>query len=87
MTLFVVAYDLSHSSSYDDLIDSLKALDSCHTQESVWYVSRSGTARDLRQHLEEHVHEKDKLMVVTFTQRPSYNRAMVGTNDWLDDHF
>lgn len=67
MTLFVVGYDLCHSKDYDAIIGALEKLDSCHTQESVWYVSRSGSAKDLRDHLKVHIHEKDMLMVVEFS--------------------
>ncbi len=89
MALFVVAYDLNKGDTddYKNLIDTLEALDSVHTQKSVWYVSREGTAKSLLNHLKPHVHEKDWLMVVEFTKEPEWTRAMTGTKAWLDRFF
>jgi hypothetical protein len=89
MALYVVSYDLvkKSESEYQDLWDELDALDSVKTQDSVYYVSSSKTQRELLELLEQHIHENDRMMVVTFTRRPSHTKALKGTNAWLDEHF
>jgi CRISPR/Cas system-associated endoribonuclease Cas2 len=87
MALFVVCYDLIKTTDYSNLIDALENMDSVHTQESVWYVSRLGSARNLLDTLKPHIHEDDRLMVVEFRKRPVWTKAQTGTKKWVDDHF
>lgn len=37
--------------------------------------------------LEQHIHDNDRMMVLTFSRRPSYTKALRGTNAWLVKHF
>jgi len=89
MALYVVSYDLvkKSESEYQDLWDELDALDSVKTQDSVYYVSSSKTQQELLDLLKQHIHENDRMMVVTLTRRPSHTKALKGTNAWLDRHF
>jgi hypothetical protein len=89
MALFVVAYDLkkTESEGYNNLIDALKMLDSVHTQKSVWYVDRFGTAPSLYNHLKAHIHDEDALMVVEFDKKPAWRKGMPGTKVWIDSRF
>jgi hypothetical protein len=89
MAFYVVSYDLVKKSEadYQDLWDELDALDSVKTQNSVYYVSSSKTQQELLDLLKRHIHENDRMMVVTFTRRPNYTVALKGTNAWLDRHF
>src|SRR5690348_7673117 len=89
MALYVVSYDLVNKSEseYQDLWDELDAQDSVKTQDSVYYVSSSRTQDELLDLLLQHVHENDRMMVVTFTRKPRYTKALKGTRDWLEKHF
>jgi hypothetical protein len=91
VALFVVGYDLKtkkdEKRDYKPIEDALEELDSCHTQESVWYVERDGTAAQLRDHLKTVIEERDWLMVVKFTAKPSWTKAKSGTKAWLDKRF
>ncbi|MFN3676552.1 MAG: hypothetical protein ACK4TC_11265 [Sphingomonas pseudosanguinis] len=90
MGYFVVAYDLKcrdgERRDYGPLIDALTEMDSCHTQKTVWYVSRDCSTIELRDDLKQYVEERDLLMVVRFTVRPRWTKGMEGTSDWLKRH-
>jgi hypothetical protein len=89
MAFYVVSYDLVKKSEaeYQDLWDELDSMDSVKTQDSGYLVSSSNTQQKMHNLLKPHVHENDRLMVVTFTCKPSYTKALKGTNNWLDSHF
>lgn len=89
MAFYVVTYDLiqKSESEYENLWHELNSLDSVKTQDSVYLVSSTHTQTQLLDLLKQHIHENDRLMVVTFTRRPSYTKALKGTNNWLDRHF
>jgi hypothetical protein len=89
MAFYVVTYDLvkKNESEYQELWDELDSLDSVKTQDSVYLVASSDTQREMFDRLRAHVQENDRLMVVTFSKRPSYKKALKGTNDWIEKHF
>ncbi|WP_297842533.1 hypothetical protein [Pseudomonas sp.] len=91
MALFVVGYDLKtekgQKRDYGPIEEALEALDSCHTQASVWYVDRDGTADDLFAHLKPSLEGIDPLMVVEFDKKPSWRLGKPGTKAWLDAKF
>ena len=89
MALFVVAYDLKNADTedYKALKDALDRMDSVHTQESVWYVDRASSSKGLYDLLKPHMSEGDKLMVVEFSKKPTWNVGLKGTKDWIDRKF
>jgi CRISPR/Cas system-associated endoribonuclease Cas2 len=87
MALFSVTYDLVKEKDYRKLIDRLKELDTVKVQMSQWFLSASNTAAEVKDHLAEYIDDDDKLMVVEFSKKPSFTKAIAGTNDWLDKHF
>lgn len=87
MALFSVTYDLMKNKNYDRLTGRLAELDTVKVQLSQWLLSANNTAKEVKDHLTGYVDEDDKLMVIEFSKRPSYNLALKGTNDWLDSHF
>lgn len=86
MALFSVTYDLVKDKDYQKLIDRLKELDTVKVQMSQWLLSADNTAEEVKNHLKEYTDEDDRLMVVKFSTRPSFTKAFIGTNDWLDEH-
>ena len=91
MPFFLVGYDLKTNQGekrdYNPIEEALEDLDSCHTQDSVWYVEHTGTARQLYDLLKTKVEDRDRLMVVEFSKKPSWQKALPGTNAWLDNRF
>ena len=89
MAFYIVTYDLvkKAESEYQDLWDELDSLDSVKTQDSVYLVASDDTQREMLNRLKPHVHDDDRLMVVGFTRKPSFTKALKGTNNWLDRHF
>ncbi len=90
MAFFVVAYDLKcrdgESRDYGPITKALTEMDSCHTQNTVWYVSCECTTAELRDGLRQHVEDRDLLMVVQFSIKPRWSRAKEGTSNWLTRH-
>jgi hypothetical protein len=91
MALFVVAYDLVEDGSgkrnYGDIEADLESMDSCRTQDSIWYVAWDSAQSELFGRLKAFLHNDDRLMVVEFNKRPSWTKAFQGTRAWLDNHF
>lgn len=89
MAFYVVTYDLKkkEESEYQSLWDELDSMDSVKTQKSVYFVSSARTQKQMLEVLKSHIHEDDFLLVVTFTQKPSYTKALKGTNAWIKRHF
>ncbi|AYE87239.1 hypothetical protein K3758_14720 [Sulfitobacter sp. W002] len=86
MALFTVTYDLIAEKDYDSLIGRLKELDTARVQLSQWLLSADNSATEVKDHLAQYVDDDDKLMVIEFTKRPAFTKAIAGTNDWLDKH-
>lgn len=87
MALFSITYDLIDKKDYDTLIDRLKELDTVKVQLSQWFLSADNTAIEVKDHLAQFVDDDDKLMVIEFSKKPSYTKALKGTNDWLARFF
>jgi predicted transcriptional regulator len=87
MALFAVTYDLIAEKDYDSLIDRLNELDTVKVQLSQWLLSADNTAIEVKNHLAQYVDEDDKLMVIEFSKKPAYTKAIKGTNAWLDRFF
>ena len=87
MALFSVTYDLIKEKDYDRLINRLKELDTVKVQLSQWFLSAENTATEIKDHLAQYVDDDDKLMVVEFSKRPQFTKAIKGTNDWLSKFF
>ena len=87
MALFSVTYDLIKDKDYDSLIDRLKELDTVKVQLSQWFLSADNTATEIKDHLAQYVDDDDKLMVIEFSKRPQFTKAIEGTNDWLSKFF
>jgi virulence-associated protein VapD len=89
MAFYVVTYDLKKKaeSEYQDLWDELDSMDSIKTQKSVYLVSSARTQKEVLEALRPHIQEDDFVMVVTFSRKPSYTKALKGTNAWITLHF
>jgi hypothetical protein len=87
MALFSITYDLVADKDYESLIDRLNELDTVKVQLSNWLLSADNTATEIKDHLSHYVDDDDKLMVVEFTKKPAYTKAIKGTNDWLARFF
>lgn len=87
MALFSVTYDLIKDKDYDALIGRLEELDTVKVQFSQWFLAANNTASEIKDHLAHYVDDDDKLMIVEFSKRPQFTKAIKGTNDWLNKHF
>lgn len=86
MAVFIVTYDLDQpGQNYDCVIGKLEALDHCHAQRSVWFVSANGTTTDLRNHLSGCLDSNDRLFVDYISDAwTGWNMPTCGK--WLNDH-
>lgn len=84
MTSYVVTYDLIKRKDYQKLWDELEGLGGHRASLSFWLVNVSNTARELRVHLESFVDSDDRIWVSELTKNHSFNKALKGTNDWIE---
>ena len=89
MAYFVVTYDLVHrrEAEYQKLWDEMERLSAAKYQESSYFVELTNTALEVKDHLKSYIHEKDRLMVIEFTKRPSYTRCFTPGHEWLQARF
>jgi hypothetical protein len=78
---FYVAYDLVYATreQYATLDAELKRLGAIEVLKSDWYLSFSGAATGLRDHLKKYIHPSDRLVVLNVADWASYD-AMADMN-------
>ena len=92
MPIYVVSYDLKlgHGShDYDDLYGAFEKLASHKVLYSVYLVSTTSTAQQLKEYLSQYMDEKDRIWVSRLPPKSHTDYAylaMAGTNDWLKKH-
>jgi hypothetical protein len=90
MALFVVSYDLMKEKSgydYGPLGKELTRIGEVKTLLSVWYVDLDNTAQEVYDHIMTYLDDNDRLMVVEFSKKPAWGKALQGTRDWISAHF
>lgn len=83
MTAFLVTYDLNKEKNYQKLWDELERLGAHRTLLSVWLVSSSKSATDLKTHLQGFMDKDDSIWVLEVTRNYAFSNAKTGTNAWL----
>lgn len=85
MALFAIAYDLNKKKNYQDLWDELERL-GAHKPLNSFYLANLNTnsTAEVNKHLKQFVDNDDYLMVIKFSERPSFIKAKAGTNVWID---
>ena len=70
MARFIVSYDLRKpnytEADYEDMYSELESLNAKHIQDSVWAVRSESGAEAIFDSVRQHMHEKDRLLVVGF---------------------
>lgn len=89
MAIFMVSYDLRKKDEFDyeELWAAFRALDSVKFQESAYFVSSNSSIAEIKAYFRQHMHPDDLLMVVEFTEKPDYTKALAGTNAWIKAHW
>ena len=87
MAYFAVSYQLNKAKDYKPLWAALEELNAHKAMRDFYLVDVDATAAELRKHLDQHVDADDMVFVVPFSRKPSYNRAFVGTNEWIGARF
>lgn len=64
MSNFLVSYDLHNKRNYQPLYDALERLGAVRILESVWLLSTSMGAGELREHLRQFIDGDDSLVVI-----------------------
>lgn len=92
MPVYVVSYDLKLGDGTHDYADLYAAFDKLVSHKvlySVYLVSTAWTARQLKDHLFQHMDGKDRMWVSRMPPGANDNyaySAMAGTNAWLKKH-
>lgn len=89
MAYFVVTYDLVQrkEEDYKELWNEMDRLSAAKYQDSAYFVELTNTASEVKDHFKSYIHEKDRLMVVEFTKRPSYTRCFTPGHQWIQARF
>ncbi|CAH1658000.1 CRISPR-associated endoribonuclease Cas2 [Hyphomicrobiales bacterium] len=87
MAYFVVSYDLQDEKDYPELWEEMDRLKAVKCLLSMYLVELNSTAKDVREHLSSYIDQDDRLMVIEFSKKPSYQKALAGTNNWVNPRF
>ena len=87
LAYFTVSYDLLRNKDYQRIIDELKRLEATKVLLSMWFVELDNTAQQVKDHLAGFLDDDDRLVVVEFSKKPAYTRALEGTNAWVNARF
>lgn len=89
MAFFMVSYDLRKKAEFDyqKLWDAFSDIDSVKFQESAYFLDANNTIAEVRDHFANLVHADDLLMIVEFTQKPRFTKALPGTSAWVNGHW
>jgi hypothetical protein len=83
MALFAVNYDLVKQKDYQPLWDELARLGAHKALLSMYLVNLDNTAQEVVDHLARYIDNDDRLMVIEFSKKPVFTKALKGTNDWI----
>jgi len=85
MALFAITYDLIKRKDYQTLWDELDDL-GAHKALNSFYLLNIKTEDDAQgmvNYLRQFIDDDDRLMVVKFTGKPRFAKALAGTSDWI----
>lgn len=87
MALFAITYDLIKRKDYPELWNELERLGAQKALLSFYLVNLTNDdPNEVRDHLLGFVDDDDRIMVVKFSERPAYNKALSGTRDWVSSN-
>ena len=87
MSHFAVSYQLNLAKDYQSLWDEFARLGGHKVMNSFYFVDLNNTTAEVRDHLRQFIDEDDYLCVVKFSTKPSFSRALAGTNAWIDKRY
>ncbi|TFI58418.1 CRISPR-associated protein Cas2 [Sphingomonas parva] len=90
MAVFLITYDLVAEKSghdYEPLWEELGRVDAVKSQLSAWLLAANNTQKEVLDHFRTFVDDDDRLMVIQVSKKPSFSKALKGTNAFLDEHF
>jgi CRISPR-associated endonuclease Cas2 len=90
MGKFLVTYDLNAENDgrdYGPLWAEFRRLGGMKTQYSVYLIALNNSQSETLNHFKQFVDGNDHLMVVELTQKPSFTKALAGTNAWIKENF
>lgn len=85
MGVFAINYDLSSPDrDYDKLTEQIKSYGTwAHFLDSLWLVSSSKTAGEIRDHLKKHIDSNDQLFVARLSGNWASSNLSKKCTDWL----
>lgn len=90
MGKFRVTYDLNAEKNgydYEPLWQEFKRLSGVKTQYSAYLIALNNTQQEVLDHFKQFVDDNDHLTVVELTTKPSFTKALAGTNAWIKENF
>ena len=83
MVCYIISYDLVKERKYEKLYEAIKTYDNwAKITESTWAVITDETAKEVRDHLSQHIDGDDRLIVVRSGGEAAWKNTIC-SNEWL----
>jgi hypothetical protein len=76
MNVYLVTYELIKRKDYPELYKALRAFPYCHCTHSAWVIKTTLSDTQLRDHLQQHIDNDDKLVVFGKITEAAWNVAV-----------
>ncbi len=88
MSSFMISYDLiGPNRDYDELYSAIKNYGTwAHINESLWIIRSTKTSEAIRDDLEKHIDENDKLLVAKLTGEAAWTNLSDEISSWLKNN-
>ena len=85
---YLISYDLRKPGrNYSSLYSAIKSYGTyAHVLESVWSISTSRSAVEVRDHLAQHLDQNDDLIVITASAPGAWKGLSQELTDWLKEN-
>ena len=86
MACYIISYDVQSGGNYEPLYSAIKSYGTwAHINLSVWAVVTTNSAVQLRDHLQKHMRQGDRLLVIRSGTEAAWLNAICN-NEWLKEH-
>lgn len=88
MSILSISYDLYKEAGrgYEELIEAIKGFAWCHVTESTWFVETTLSPKEMYEHLDPHLHAKDKVIITPVPPGSWWSQGLSKeVCDWLHE--
>ncbi len=86
MACYIISYDLVNERDYERLYEAIKSYDNwAKITESTWAVVTNKSAKEIREHLVNHMDGNDKIIVIKSGGEAAWKNSTC-SNEWLQKY-